>query len=265
MRSPLSPGAPGYPRSRSVPGQRAVGAVRGGQSLAEPFPFLLSSVPAERGAVTSAARLRSLPLAGRARARPWRAERRRPKPRSLRAGPGPGRAAGSTEPAGGGRRGGERARGAARPSGSAGRTRRRRAAGPGVMEPAEVKDRILENISLSVKKVGGGAAAVGHGWAAGTGSAGRPVWTAGGAPRPCRAFPFLCTVRRADSVRTCGNAELGVRPGADGSSGWPFGWPAGGKGSLVSVFPQVLGKGTFWACQRFPGYCSVHGLTLVHP
>lgn len=65
---------------------------------ARPLPAELSSCGARRRHERCPAPL--LPPAGRARARPWRAERRRPKPRSLRAGAGP-----SSRQHGAGRRG----------------------------------------------------------------------------------------------------------------------------------------------------------------
>lgn len=69
-------------------------------------------------------------------------------PREARAGRrAPGPAAGTTEPPHG-----RRQRWAAAPGPRRGK-RRRRGGGGGAMEPQEVKDRILENISLSVKKV----------------------------------------------------------------------------------------------------------------
>lgn len=156
----------------------------GCRGRAAPFPSLLPSLPPDLSSwrsaapVTSAAPLRSAPSSPRG---PVRLRARRGGPRRghgalsgdggrhpAAGGPGRGRAgaAGRTEPAGGGRRGGERARRTGRHSASAGRARRRAAAtataGGGAMEPAEVKDRILENISLSVKKVGGGGGAWRH-------------------------------------------------------------------------------------------------------
>ena len=60
----------------------------------------------------------------------------------------PGPAAGTTEPPHG-----RRQRLATAPGPRRGKRRRRGGGGSGAMEPREVKDRILENISLSVKKV----------------------------------------------------------------------------------------------------------------
>ncbi|XP_043429771.1 pleckstrin homology domain-containing family M member 2 isoform X2 [Prionailurus bengalensis] len=155
---PGSAGVPGDPGRRGCgPGDADAGSggSPGAGAPARPpalAPPRLTSVPAAAAAVAAAAAAHSpRPLPRRPRSgAAW--PRRSEGPGEARAGRrAPGPAAGTTEPPHG-----RRQRLAAAPGPRRGKRRRRGGGGGGgggAMEPREVKDRILENISLSVKKL----------------------------------------------------------------------------------------------------------------
>ncbi|XP_023113931.2 pleckstrin homology domain-containing family M member 2 isoform X2 [Felis catus] len=162
-RQGLGRGGPGSAGVPDDPGRRGCGpgdgdAGSGGSpgagAPARPpalAPPRLTSVPAAAAAVAAAAAAHSpRPLPRRPRSgAAW--PRRSEGPGEARAGRrAPGPAAGTTEPPHG-----RRQRLAAAPGPRRGKRRRRGGGGGGggAMEPREVKDRILENISLSVKKL----------------------------------------------------------------------------------------------------------------
>lgn len=147
------------PESRSSQVSAGPGLRGGGPARSPP------SLPAGAGAAPtdiSSCRRAQPASPSRLRAREAAAAERGPgEAKRGRRAPGP--AAGTTESPHG-----RRQRLAAAPG--ARRGKRRRGGGGGAMEPREVKDRILENISLSVKKVSG-------------------LFRSGPLPWPCRSPP----------------------------------------------------------------------------
>lgn len=131
------------PESRSS--QVSAGPGLGGGGPARSPPSLPAGAGAAPPDISSCRRAQSA-SPSRLRAREAAAERGPGEAKRGRRAPGP--AAGTTESPHG-----RRQRLAAAPG--ARRGKRRRGGGGGAMEPREVKDRILENISLSVKKVSG--------------------------------------------------------------------------------------------------------------